>query len=146
MYSSMVLWIYFVILISFLCFTVFVFCCWGFCSFFFFSSRRRHTRCALVTGVQTCALPILEFALLGGVAVFVLVGLAILAGGTVSHDRDRGDAGSTLGGAGLGVASDAANEDNEIGHGLSPDRARSEERRVGKECVSTCRSRRSTDR
>src|SRR3546814_9959928 len=28
--------------------------------FFFFSSRRRHTRCALVTGVQTCALPILK--------------------------------------------------------------------------------------
>src|SRR3546814_1798799 len=27
--------------------------------YFFFSSRRRHTRCALVTGVQTCALPIL---------------------------------------------------------------------------------------
>src|SRR3546814_9091056 len=27
---------------------------------FFFSSRRRHTRCALVTGVQTCALPILD--------------------------------------------------------------------------------------
>src|SRR3546814_16100898 len=27
---------------------------------FFFSSRRRHTRCALVTGVQTCALPILN--------------------------------------------------------------------------------------
>src|SRR3546814_8437241 len=26
--------------------------------FFFFSGRRRHTRCALVTGVQTCALPI----------------------------------------------------------------------------------------
>src|SRR3546814_19853444 len=33
---------------------------WYFRSFllFFFSSRRRHTRCALVTGVQTCALPI----------------------------------------------------------------------------------------
>src|SRR3546814_18932609 len=31
-----------------LCFVLFV----------FFSSRRRHTRCALVTGVQTCALPI----------------------------------------------------------------------------------------
>src|SRR3546814_5852690 len=30
--------------------------------FFFFSSRRRHTRCALVTGVQTCALPIYEYA------------------------------------------------------------------------------------
>src|SRR3546814_14680381 len=28
---------------------------------FFFSSRRRHTRCALVTGVQTCALPIFAF-------------------------------------------------------------------------------------
>src|SRR3546814_1150559 len=27
-------------------------------SAFFVSSRRRHTRCALVTGVQTCALPI----------------------------------------------------------------------------------------
>src|SRR3546814_4964253 len=26
--------------------------------YFFFSSRRRNTRCALVTGVQTCALPI----------------------------------------------------------------------------------------
>src|SRR3546814_6948484 len=26
--------------------------------FVFFSCRRRHTRCALVTGVQTCALPI----------------------------------------------------------------------------------------
>src|SRR3546814_9992051 len=33
-----------------------VFFSWFFC--FFFSSRRRHTRCALVTGVQTCALPI----------------------------------------------------------------------------------------
>src|SRR3546814_8514764 len=28
---------------------------------FFFSSRRRHTRCALVTGVQTCARPIYHF-------------------------------------------------------------------------------------
>src|SRR3546814_10468424 len=34
-------------------FVMFLFCC-----IFFFSSRRRHTRCALVTGVQTCALPI----------------------------------------------------------------------------------------
>src|SRR3546814_8798958 len=29
--------------------------------FFFFSSRRRNTRCALVTGVQTCALPIWQY-------------------------------------------------------------------------------------
>src|SRR3546814_7507289 len=35
--------------------------CCGFV-FFFFSSRRRHTRCALVTGVQTCALPICAYA------------------------------------------------------------------------------------
>src|SRR3546814_339679 len=33
--------------------------------FFFFSSRRRHTRCALVTGVQTCALPIFTTAVIG---------------------------------------------------------------------------------
>src|SRR3546814_9364097 len=32
---------------------------WSLVAYFFFSSRRRHTRCALVTGVQTCALPIL---------------------------------------------------------------------------------------
>src|SRR3546814_8962393 len=32
--------------------------CSSLCFFFFFSSRRRHTSCALVTGVQTCALPI----------------------------------------------------------------------------------------
>src|SRR3546814_7090004 len=44
------------------CYTVFCFSdgqisfVWG--CLFFFSSRRRHTRCALVTGVQTCALPI----------------------------------------------------------------------------------------
>src|SRR3546814_13587275 len=31
-------------------------CVW--CCVVFFSSRRRHTMCALVTGVQTCALPI----------------------------------------------------------------------------------------
>src|SRR3546814_14029400 len=31
----------------------------------FFSSRRRHTRCALVTGVQTCSLPIFELLGLG---------------------------------------------------------------------------------
>src|SRR3546814_4620290 len=32
---------------------------------FFLSSRRRHTRCALVTGVQTCALPILQLSATG---------------------------------------------------------------------------------
>src|SRR3546814_17628853 len=39
-------------------------CCLIICFFvFFFSSRRRHTICALVTGVQTCALPIYPAAL-----------------------------------------------------------------------------------
>src|SRR3546814_3531074 len=33
-----------------------------FYAWFFFSSRRRHKRCALVTGVQTCALPIYKMA------------------------------------------------------------------------------------
>src|SRR3546814_9970149 len=33
-------------------------------SCFFFASRRRHTRCSLVTGVQTCALPICESGLI----------------------------------------------------------------------------------
>src|SRR3546814_948234 len=46
-----------------LCICIFVFfrCVYCILCFFvfFFSSRRRHTRCALVTGVQTCALPIL---------------------------------------------------------------------------------------
>src|SRR3546814_2674029 len=43
---------------------------------FFFSSRRRHTRCALVTGVQTCALPISRGAT---AAVFFTAGLAAVA-------------------------------------------------------------------
>src|SRR3546814_7504052 len=38
--------------------------------FFFFSSRILHTRCALVTGVQTCALPIFSY---GG--LFTLQGI-----------------------------------------------------------------------
>src|SRR3546814_4353896 len=38
---------------------------------FFFSSRRRHTRCALVTGVQTCALPICQ-----RLGIFCLVDVA----------------------------------------------------------------------
>src|SRR3546814_11739426 len=45
---------------------------------FFFSSRRRHTRCALVTGVQTCALPIF-------VAIF------IQQLGIIGNKREAGD-------------------------------------------------------
>src|SRR3546814_3441104 len=75
---------------------------------FFFSSRRRHTRCALVTGVQTCALPI--------------------------SPHHAGSAGAAHP---LSVASRPSQEvprEDDAG-------GRSEERRVGKECVSTCRSR-----
>src|SRR3546814_1578600 len=39
-------------------FIVVMLCDWCCCVIFCFSSRSRHTRCALVTGVQTCALPI----------------------------------------------------------------------------------------
>src|SRR3546814_323005 len=50
-----------------------------FLCFFFFSSRRRHTRCALVTGVQTCALPIYTKLTLSGTAVLLGGGfLAVL--------------------------------------------------------------------
>src|SRR3546814_6420463 len=65
---------------------------------FFFSSRRRHTRCALVTGVQTCAVPILsrtDMALIGGLA---LLSVALLFWAT----RDPVLAGGFL--AGLAVA------------------------------------------
>src|SRR3546814_3945197 len=53
---------------------------------FFFSSRRRHTRCALVTGVQTCALPIST--LTTGV---VAAGIAlVLALGCLENEQRRG--------------------------------------------------------
>src|SRR3546814_4215835 len=48
---------------------------------FFFSSRRRHTRCALVTGVQTCALPIYEtISTSASIVIIAANGLALGAG------------------------------------------------------------------
>src|SRR3546814_16944393 len=56
--------------------------------FFFFSSRRRHTRCALVTGVQTCALPI--FWATGGAGGIEDIGKRLLAGrGRAVADRPQ---------------------------------------------------------
>src|SRR3546814_262765 len=61
----------------------------------FFSSRRRHTICALVTGVQTCALPICE-GLMGLGRVAIASGLAVVCAGcsgmSVDRDLPRGSA------------------------------------------------------
>src|SRR3546814_6359433 len=114
---------------------------------FFFSSRRRHTRCALVTGVQTCALPI--FATARHDAAHV-VGLARdeavpREGGNCRRAVQRR--------VGIDIAQPRRIGVSDIGQvftariidtrGLFVRRVvhRSEERRVGKECVSTCRSR-----
>src|SRR3546814_8640823 len=88
----------------------FILCFFCFVFSFFFSSRRRHTRCALVTGVQTCALPIFQ-------------------------PTGNLHLGNYLGAVRNWVA--LQNEFECIFCMVD----RSEERRVGKECVSTCRSR-----
>src|SRR3546814_9376787 len=102
---------------------------------FFFSSRRRHTRCALVTGVQTCALPIC----LGDAVDGLLVGA--LAGEDRRRVVDHGDRRIL---AVVGAGRDLV----DLVEGIVLEQAlnlvglqRSEERRVGKECVRTCRSR-----
>src|SRR3546814_1025496 len=95
--------------------------------FFFFSSRRRHTRCALVTGVQTCALPIWELEL----AIDVVV----------VDDASTDETAAVAESHGATVLRLPFN----VGIGGAVQTGRSEERRVGKECVSTCRSRWSPD-
>src|SRR3546814_17782639 len=124
---------------------------------FFFSSRRRHTSCALVTGVQTCALPI------SAIAPEVLAELPghafamrFLPGCPVWKDElmaGRVDAGFAAQ-VGTGIAAvhaatahnngdraDFPNDEMFRALRVDPFLLRSEERRVGKECVSTCRSR-----
>src|SRR3546814_19554017 len=95
-----------------------------FCDVFFFSSRRRHTRCALVTGVQTCALPIFPLQHRTGNGY-------VYSSAHLDHDEAEALLRARLPGAPL---ADANRLRFVAGH-------RSEERRVGKECVSTCRSR-----
>src|SRR3546814_2799108 len=103
---------------------------------FFFSSRRRHTRCALVTGVQTCALPIYSFAftrrlareealLVGGSSGMAAYAAKQLAAELAAEGRTDAVIVVLLPDSGRGYLT----------------KVRSEERRVGKECVSTCRSR-----
>src|SRR3546814_8943612 len=91
-----------------------------FVCFFFFSSRRRHTSCALVTGVQTCALPISR-------SKRQRIERVVDRNPAVEHERAL----QLLVEPGLGGFEMAAYVPVEG----------SEERRVGKECVSTCRSR-----
>src|SRR3546814_3752830 len=57
---------------------------------FFFSSRRRHTRCALVTGVQTCALPILPVHLADEAKREMKLGFGLPAGvGDAAHQVQK---------------------------------------------------------
>src|SRR3546814_20853218 len=117
------------------------------CFFCFFSSRRRHTRCALMTGVQTCALPIC-----GQDAPFQ----DQRGDRTLEHEARRGGVYQFEDDLGKVVAAIhwPAGCDSLADHRLPAAKAaqhvdgllvyvdnRSEERRVGKECVSTCRSR-----
>src|SRR3546814_2690070 len=111
--------------------------------FCFFSSRRRHTRCALVTGVQTCALPICgrqtkEPALQGGRAMR----------DKQKTTMNRRNFLGAVGGMSTAVAATAAGTfDSTEAQAYDPGEEglksrRSDERRVGKEGVSTGRSRR----
>src|SRR3546814_18505083 len=59
--------------------------------FFFFSSRRRHTRCALVTGVQTCALPIAKAEIAGWNALLSLEKQHNPRAGLVQMHRTQND-------------------------------------------------------
>src|SRR3546814_2690534 len=105
---------------------------------FFFSSRRRHTRCALVTGVQTCALPIsngLEF--LVDIVVQRFEQCWIKDKCCVVSKEQRvavGLCAGNLGRRNTGIATGFILYDYRLAQ-------RSEERRVGKACVSTYRSR-----
>src|SRR3546814_2353505 len=108
---------------------------------FLFSSRRRHTRCALVTGVQTCALPILSSDKRERLvhALFSKIHSEFGVSPTIDlvppHSIPRTSSGKP----------DRAEARKRFLSQLSMAPHRSEERRVGKECVSTCRSRGSPD-
>src|SRR3546814_7285817 len=107
--------------------------------FFFFSSRRRHTRCALVTGVQTCALPIFVYICFIWLWLWIVFeGFWEPVAGAFALEESEGCAEANVGFDVLG-ALDAVNEAAGVGVGVVE--GRSEERRGGKECVSRCSSR-----
>src|SRR3546814_1419181 len=106
----------------------------------FFSSRRRHTRCALVTGVQTCALPIC----LGASRHPRCPGFPMRDLPLVAEEGIRAwiEAREDLRVAAEAVTYRLRDVPVRIPARLDPGhQVRSEERRVGTECVSTCRSR-----
>src|SRR3546814_20197553 len=116
----------------------------------FFSSRRRHTRCALVTGVQTCALPIFAIAVNqhGGAEPFAVEPPAnrypIELGVLIVHAHVSAD--PALLDPCTPAKIDLLGLQKPMRQGFSRTRSdRSEERRVGKECVSTCSYRWSPD-
>src|SRR3546814_16121149 len=101
--------------------------------FFFFSSRRRHTRCALVTGVQTCALPICD----NSGAKYVSC-IKVLGGYKKRYARIGDKLVVSVVSLRTKRRSQSKIQKGKVTYGIV---VRSEERRVGKECVSTCRSR-----
>src|SRR3546814_14897759 len=104
--------------------------------FFFFSSRRRHTRCALVTGVQTCALPIYSRGYVTSLDTIDGTQYLMVGGQQITPDKVVSVIATTSNGGGSDNSGGS-----DTGSGSGSDTSRSEERRVGKECVSTCRSR-----
>src|SRR3546814_7822310 len=103
---------------------------------FFFSSRRRHTICALVTGVQTCALPICLWDV-GFDWSNTRDNVKLLVGHRFYGRSYQFSWTHTA--ALLTTAMSYVEQPTDINQQLLGQR--SEERRVGKECVSTCRYR-----
>src|SRR3546814_19209772 len=99
----------------------------------FFSSRRRHTRGALVTGVQTCALPIWRIGDVRGSNQRPVSALERLV------DAFTCDPGRALGSGMADLEADARawGAMNDV---VDAKPGRSEARRVGNESVSTCSS------
>src|SRR3546814_10389996 len=105
---------------------------------FCLSSRGRHTRCALVTGVQTCALPISAFGLMVGYSDHTEGGLIPIA--AVARGAKVIEKHFTLDRSLPGPDHKASLEPGELSRMV-----RSEERREGKEWVGTGRTRRSRE-
>src|SRR3546814_4234421 len=101
------------------------------CFLLLFSSRRRHTRCALVTGFQTCALPIFE----GDAAVLQQPLEPAAAGGKPALQALGREAAAVLGGDEGAQLSGLQGFEIDDALGLRPLRQRGEVAAVGVERV-----------